>query len=66
MNHWRRAGAVMGVAVFLVALTGGLLAAAVGGGSPAVAMTASTSSGGSGSSSGSAQLPAAVKAQAER
>jgi hypothetical protein len=66
MNHWRRAGAVMGVAVFLVALMGGLLAAAVGGGSPAVAVTASTSSSGSGSSSGSAELPAAVKAQAER
>ncbi|HSZ38117.1 MAG TPA: hypothetical protein VK773_13565 [Acidimicrobiales bacterium] len=63
LNHWQRACALMGAAVFLVALLGGLLAAAgSGGGSPAVA--ASNTSAGAGS--GSAQLPAAVKAEAER
>jgi hypothetical protein len=63
LNHWQRACAVMGIVVFLVALMGGLLAAAVGGGG-SLAVAASSSSGRS-SASGSAQLPAAVKAQAE-
>jgi hypothetical protein len=63
LNHWQRACAVMGIVVFLVALMGGLLAAAVGGGG-SLAVAASSSSGGS-SASGSAQLSAAVKAQAE-
>jgi hypothetical protein len=53
----------MGIAVFLVALMGGLLAAAVGGGG-SLAVAASSSSG-ERTASGSAQLPAAVKAQAE-
>jgi hypothetical protein len=63
LNHWQRACAVMGIVVFLVALMGGLLAAAVGGGG-SLAVAASSSSRGS-SASGSAQLPGAVKAQAE-
>jgi hypothetical protein len=53
----------MGIVVFLVALMGGLLAAAVGGGG-SLAVAASSLSGGR-TVSGSAQLPAAVKAQAE-
>jgi hypothetical protein len=53
----------MGIVVFLVALMGGLLAAAVGGGG-SLAVAASSSSG-ERTASGSAQLPAAVKAQAE-
>lgn len=63
LNHWQRACAVMGIVVFLVALMGGLLAAAVGGGG-SLAVAASSSSG-ERTASGSAQLPAAVKAQAE-
>jgi hypothetical protein len=63
LNHWQRACAVMGIVVFLVALMGGLLAAAVGGGG-SLAVAASSSSG-ERTVSGSAQLPAAVKAQAE-
>jgi hypothetical protein len=63
MDHWQRACAVTGIVVFVVALMGGLLAAVSRGGSLAVA--ASTSSAGS-AASGSAQVPAAVKAQAER
>ena len=63
LNHWQRACAVMGIVVFLVALMGGLLAAAVGGGG-SLAVAASSSSG-ERTASSSAQLPAAVKAQAE-
>ena len=63
LNHWQRACAVMGIVVFLVALMGGVLAAAVGGGG-SLAVAASSSSG-ERTASGSAQLPAAVKAQAE-
>jgi hypothetical protein len=63
LNHWQRACAVMGIVVFLVALMGGLLAAAVGGGGSLA--VAASSSGRASSASGSAQLPGAVKAQAE-
>jgi hypothetical protein len=70
MNHWQRACAVMGIVVFLVALMGGLLAAAVGtGGSLAVAASSSKGSAlasASASASGSSKLPASVKARAER
>lgn len=69
MNHWQRACAITGIVVFLVALMGGLLAAAAvgGGGSLAVAASRSTSAGSSsGSGAGSDQLSAAVRAQAER
>lgn len=61
LNHWQRACALTGIIVFFVALMGGLLAAVTGsGGSLAVAASSSNTHG------RSAQLPAAVKAQAER
>lgn len=77
MNHWQRAVLVAGVIVFVVAVMGGLLAAAVGGGgSLAVAADATTHGrvpaqsssalAASTSSTGSTNLPASVKAQAER
>jgi hypothetical protein len=67
MNHWQRACAVTGIVVFLVALMGGVLLAVVGGGgSLAVAASSSSSGSGPSSGSGSAKLPAAVKAQAQR
>lgn len=65
MNHWQRACAVAGIVVFLAALMAGLLAAAVGGGG-SLAVAASRSSSGGSAGSGSAPLPAAVKAKAER
>ncbi len=64
LNHWQRACAVTGIVVFLVALMGGLLAAAVGGG--ASLAVADPRSSASGPASGSAQLSAAVTTQAER
>src|SRR5579872_3762083 len=66
MNHWQRACVVMGIVVFLVALMGGLLAAVVGGGGSLAVAASRSTGGGSSSGSGSGQLPAAVKAQAER
>lgn len=66
MNHWQRACAVTGIVVFIAALMAGLLAAAVGGGGSLAVAASRSSSSGSASGSGSAQLPAAVKAQAER
>ena len=65
MNHWQRACAVMGIVVFLVAVMAGLLAAAVGGGG-SLAVASTSRSAASASASGSTQLPAAVKAHAER
>lgn len=66
MNHWQRACAVTGIMVFLVALMGGLLAAVVGGGGSLAVAASSSTSGGSTAGPGSAQLAAAVKAQAVR
>jgi hypothetical protein len=66
MNHWQRACTVTGVVVFLVALMGGLLAAVTGGGGALAVAAPSSTTSGPAAGSRSAQLSAAVKAQAER